>query len=155
VRRQSSQEGFYQQRVKTVSSIESAFDLGTPGGLADTMQSLYNAFSAWAQQSNDGNAQQSVIAAAGDVAVAFRQTAQRIQNASTDAIQQAQTLVSKVNDLSAQIAEINRTLQQSGNSVSDNYELYAKLEDLSAISGFTVSRASDNTVTVLLNGQIP
>src|SRR5262249_25353193 len=95
------------------------------------------------------------IAAADDVAYAFRQTAAQVQTASTDAIEQAQTLVGKINDLGTQIAEINRTLQQSGGDVSDNYELYAKLEDLSAISGITVARASDNTVTVLLNGQVP
>jgi flagellar hook-associated protein 1 FlgK len=155
VRRQASQEGFYGQRVQTMSSIESAFDVGTSGGLTDTMQSLFNAFSAWAQQPNDANTQQQVIAAAGDVAVAFRQTAQQIQNSATDAIQQAQTQVAKINAIGAQIAQINRTLQQSGNAVSDNSDLYSKLEDLSAIASFTVTRSSDNTVTVLLNGQVP
>jgi flagellar hook-associated protein 1 FlgK len=156
VRRQASQEGFYSQQAETLASIEAAFDVGSSGGLSSSIQSLFNAFSAWSQQPNDGNAREQVIAAAGNVAVGFRQAAQQIQDTATQGVEQAQTLVAKINDIGQQLAQINKAMRQSGgDSSSIDAEVYSKLEDLSSITTFTVTRASDNTLTVLLNGQTP
>src|SRR5215467_12136536 len=40
VRRQASQEGYFTQLSQTLSTVQAAFDVGTPGGLSASMQSL-------------------------------------------------------------------------------------------------------------------
>jgi flagellar hook-associated protein 1 FlgK len=157
VRRQTTQQGFFTQTAQTLASVESAFDVGTEGGLAGSLQSLFNSFSAWSQQPNDANSRQSVISAADKLAVSFRQAAGQIQDTAAGAIRQAQTLGAKVNEIGKQLAEINRILRQNGGSASASVdaEVYSKLEELSQITSFTVARASDGTLTVLLSGQVP
>jgi flagellar hook-associated protein 1 FlgK len=155
VRRQASNLGYHAQSVITLSSVEASFDIGDDGGVPASMQKLFDAFGSWSQSPNDGNAREAVLAAAEEVAVAFRQSAAQLQSTVKSALEDAQTLTAKINEIANKVAEINQARRQSPDSISLDSEVYDTLEQLSEISNFTVIRGTDNTLTVLLGGQIP
>ncbi len=152
----NQQVGSATQQSASLQSLQSLFDVSGSSGIPATLSTLYSAFSAWSTNPSSSTAQQQVITAAQGVAQAFNTTSSGITAVRSQAQQQTQSTVTQINQLGAQIASINGEIRDGGqNDAGLQAQLYNNLEQLSNLTAITAQTASDGTVSVLMNGQVP
>lgn len=156
VRRAATSLGQAQQDVASLTSAQSVFDIADDSGLTGALNTLFSNFSAWAQTPTGPTTSQAVIDSAGNVARAFQQTYQALTNVRDDTESQLKTTVSEVNQLTAQLANLNaEAAQSSGPDAGVDAQINSTLEQLSQYAGITAMPQSDGSYNVLLDGQIP
>ncbi len=158
VRRQNTALGSQQQAVAGLSTLEAIFDISGQTGIPHALNGFFQSASAWALNPTDGAARQTVLETAADVARAFRGTAQGLQNLVTDTEDELRNTVNRVNELANQIRAWNAEALKCSSAADDagiSAQLYASLETLSELVGFTATRQDNGTVTILLNGDTP
>lgn len=154
VRRQTQAAGYADQMVSTLTAVDRAMTISDMRGIPGALGSLFQSFSAWAQDPNSEAARTDVLARAIGVAEAFRQTANEIAGVRQQAEVELQNTVDQVNVLAGRIQEYNqlRTQWQRTDAGVDA-NLHASLEELAGLANITVLYQEDATVTVLLGGQ--
>ncbi|MGA2183738.1 MAG: flagellar hook-associated protein FlgK [Bryobacteraceae bacterium] len=156
VRYQNALLGTATQMAANLNSLQQGFNVSGTGGIPGALSNLYSAFSAWSTTPTDTTSQQQVIAAAQQVAQAFSSAASSVMQLGASTDQQLQTTVSQINQLSAQIQQINVQRRNGGaNDAGLDAQLNTALEQLSNLTGVDVHYQSDGTVEVLMGGQTP
>ena len=156
VRQQTTLLGAANQNVSTLTSLQSIFTIAQGAGLPNALSNLYSAFSAWGQSPADGNAQQTVIDDATNVANQFQETASQVATAAQDVETQSSNTVDEINSLTQQLASYNA---QAADGRQDDAGLDAQinstLEQLSQYVDVSTVKQDDGTMAVLINGQTP
>lgn len=156
VREQTVQLGQDNQDVQSLSALQSNFDVTGKSGLAQALNTLFQAFSAWGQTPSDSTSRQAVLDGAGGVAQAFQQSAIGFERLTSDTEQQLGRTVAQVNQLAARLALSNERIQKGGhNDAGMDAQIHADLEELSAYVSIVAMPQDDGTTTVLMNGQTP
>ncbi len=156
VRTETSSLGFAQQSVESLSNLESILDISGDSGLPYALNNLFSAFSGWAQSPGDTIARSNVIDRAQETAVAFRNAASALSNASRQSETQLRSTVDSINQLVAKVAEYNQPPADGvANDAGREAQFYSTLEELSQYADVTVARQSDGTLALLLEGQTP
>ncbi len=152
----NQQVGSATQQATSLQSLDSLFDVSGKSGIPGALNTLYSAFSAWSTTPSSSTAQQQVLNAAQGVAQAFNSAASGVASVRSGTVTQTKSVVSQINQLSSQIAALNTEIR-SGNQQDGGLQaqLYNNLEQLSNSVNITAQTASDGTVTVLMEGQIP
>ena len=154
-----------QQRTSAQSSADTQYSslqqiqnlFASSGG---DIGSLFSAFSqSLAQLSanpSDGSVQQGVLSAGQNVAQAFNSTAQGLTSARSSADQQVTQTVSQINSLTQQISQLNAQISQAGGTTHDGGTLQDQrdqlVQQLSTLTGISVSQSSDGEVITTANG---
>ena len=156
VQQQTTGLGQMQQDVNSLTAMQSLLDVTGSSGIATAFNSLFSAFSAWGQTPESSVAQQNVIAQATVVANAFQQTATGLETVAQDTSQQLQATVDQINRMAGQIASFNQQIMNGDrNDPGLDAQIHSTLEQLSNDANLSVSRQTDGTWSVLMNGQTP
>ena len=158
IRQRVATWGYSQQQTDSLSALQGVFDISGNSGIPNALNNLFQSFTTWSQDVQDGQSRQSVLDRAGGVATAFQQTALSLSSSAHDTEMQLQQTVAKVNDLVGQLQAANKQLAQ-GFELKDNPGLSSQVssleEQLSEYIDFSAQTQSDGTVMILMNGQTP
>lgn len=154
VRDSSSQLGYYQQQVQSLTPLSDQFDLTGDSGIPAALSSLYSAFSSWANSPNDTTIRQNVLSQAGNVASAFQSMAENVAQVAQNDNQNTSSLVDQVNQLAGQIASYNSQISSSGQlDPGTDAAVNSTLEKLSQIASIVTIQQPNGTFNVMLGGQ--
>jgi flagellar hook-associated protein 1 FlgK len=157
VRTQTTLLGAAQQQVSDLTPLQSLFDLSSATGISGSLDAFFNSFSALSVNPNDPVARQNVITQAQTVATSFNQAAIGINTASANVEQESGNAVSTINQISADLANINKQFAASSGASTDaglDAKVNSDLENLSQVANFTVLN-TNGQVNVYLGGQTP
>jgi len=157
VRTQTTLLGAAQQQVSDLTPLQSLFDLSSATGISGSLDSFFNSFSALSVNPNDPVARQNVITQAQAVATSFNQAATGVNTASANVEQESGNAVTTINQISADLANINKQFAASPGASTDaglDAKLNSDLENLSQVANFTVLN-NNGQVNVYLGGQTP
>ncbi|PWU07558.1 MAG: hypothetical protein C5B51_09780, partial [Terriglobia bacterium] len=153
VRRQVQLLGRYEMQAQATSSLSNYFDPTGNSGVPAELNQLFQSFSAWSVTPNDTSARQSVLNAAGALAAGIRSLAGSLSRTGTDLGNQIGTTVQQINQLTAQIGQLNaQKLRSSSPDPNQDANLHAALEQLSQLTDISTVTQADGTVTVVLSG---
>jgi flagellar hook-associated protein 1 FlgK len=156
VRRQESALGDSDQKVDSLTALQSFFDVSGTTGIPDALNNLFQAFSSWGMSPNSAVAQQAVLDGAADVARSFQQTASGLDSLARDTEQQIHDAVDHINSLAQELVGYNEEIRRgNAHDAGLDARVHTALEELSQIAGLTTLRQSDGTLTVLLGGVTP
>ena len=156
VQQQNSSLGSADQLSAALSSLQGIFDLSGESGVSGAMNDLLSSFSALSQNPSDASARQAVILDAENLAAAFQGAASAVTQASGDADQQIDSVVSEINRIGANLQSLNKQRLASPHPDPNlDASIHTALEDLSELVNFTTSFSADGTVNVLIGGQSP
>jgi flagellar hook-associated protein 1 FlgK len=156
--RENQSLGYAAQRVADLELAERHFDLGGSSGIPAALVGFFQSYSQLSIKPNDALSRQMVLEKAGMVAQSFRQTAYGLSGVLNDLDRQARDVVSAINRVVGQLRTINETRRKLGHHSHDagvESQVYAKLEELSALADFQAIQAEDGTFTLFLGGQTP
>lgn len=158
VRTQQWLLGYEEQTAKALTPLESYFTVAADGGIAASLDSLWNSFSQLSMNPNDRVSRQDVINQALQVAQAFQHTATGLSTVANSVDQQTRAAVDAINELAANIAHLNT--QRSANAYMSadagiDATMQAALEELSQYVDFKALQQPDGSVTVYMGGQTP
>ncbi len=156
VRYQTSLLSNFQAQAQSLSAIEPLFDVSGQSGIAATLNSLFQSFSAWSVNPDSAEARQDVLSKAQDLAASFQQAASVLTSATYNLNNKIDSTVGQINSLAAQVLDYNlrRNQGQTADAGLDAH-LHDTLETLSGLAGITARLESDGSVTLLLGGQTP
>jgi flagellar hook-associated protein 1 FlgK len=158
VRTQTTLLGAAQQQVSDLTPLQSLFDLSSTTGISGSLDSFFNSFSALSVTPNDPVARQNVVTQAQTVATSFNQAAIGINTASANVEQESGNAVSTINQISADLANINKQYAASPNGSTDaglDAKVNSDLENLSQVANFSVVTTNNGQLNVYLGGQTP
>jgi len=156
VQQQTTLLGQAQQDVASLTAVQSQFDVTGSSGISAAFNSLFGAFSAWAQTPTSAVTQQNVISQATAVAGAFQQTAAGLETVAQNTNLQLQSTVTSVNQMATQLAAYNQQIMSGDhNDAGLDAQIHSTLDQLSTDGSISATQQSDGTWTVLLNGQTP
>ncbi len=156
VRQQTTLLGSSTQTVESLTSLQSYFDVTGNTGIPSSLNTLFQAFSAWGQTPTDANAKQTVLNDAAGVANAFQDTAAGLAQVTQDTNTQLQQTVNQINQMVGQLAQYNGQIMAGDrNDAGLDAQVHSTLEQLSQYTGITATKQSDGSYTVLLGGQKP
>jgi flagellar hook-associated protein 1 FlgK len=149
-------DGYYDEQYNALGPLQNVFDVSGKTGISNGLGGFFDAVSAWAQSPNDQTARGNVMTAANQVCTDFQQTFAQLSESGSSMVAETQSIVGKINTLTADIAKANQSMLESqGSGNGDDAGLYSDLEQLSALANVSYVSAGDGTFTVLLDGQIP
>ncbi len=158
VRTDAEQLASSQQKASDLSQIAPLFDTTGAAGVPGAISGLFNSFSQLSVNPNDGTSRQAVITAAQQLAQAFNENAIGINTVSSNVEDQTQGAISTVNQIAAQLAQINQQYQGNAQASQDaglEAQLYSSLQNLSQVAHYTLVKVSDGTFDVYIGGQTP
>jgi flagellar hook-associated protein 1 FlgK len=158
VRNQQTLLGSAQQSTADLTQVQPLFDPNSTDGVASSISNFFNSFSALSVNPNDPTAQQAAITAAGQVAQSFNQAANGVAQVSQGVESQSSSAVNQINQLTAQIAGLNKQFQADASATQDpglDSQMHADLENLSTLTNFSMVKSSDGTYNLYLGGQTP
>jgi flagellar hook-associated protein 1 FlgK len=158
VRTQQQALGDAQQRAADLGQIQPLFDLTSKSGLSDALSGLFSSFSQLSVSPNEAVSRQAVINAAGQLASSIRATSSGINQVSTNVGIQTNDVVSQINAIATQIAQINAQFQSSAQAQQDpglDAQLHNNLENLSQLTDFSIIKGSGGAITIAVGGQTP
>jgi flagellar hook-associated protein 1 len=156
VRNQTQQLGSAQQQASDLNQIQPLFDTSGQALVPGALSAFFNSFSQLSVNPNDQPSRQNVITAAQTVAQQFNANALGIQRAQTSVQQEAGETVNTINQLAAQIANINREYQATPDRAQDGglqAQLNSALDQLSQYASYTTIANPDGSYNVLIGGQ--
>ncbi len=157
VRAQTTLLGSAQQQASDLAPLTSLFDLSSTTGISGSLDSFFNSFSALSVTPNDSVARQNVITQAQAVATSFNQAAIGINSVSSNVEQETGNAVASINQIAADIANINQDYAASPGASTDaglDAKLNSDLENLSQVANFSVLNVNGQ-INVYLGGQTP
>lgn len=156
VRRQLAGQGEYDQRVATLTALESEFDISGNKGIPAALNRLYQSFSSWAQNPNGTVARQDVLDGAAEVARSFQDNAAGVQGLMRDTEKQLRQAADRVNELAGQLRGYNLEARQGAKDDPGlDARVHTALEEMSQYVKFDALRETDGSVSVLIDGSVP
>jgi flagellar hook-associated protein 1 FlgK len=154
VRHETSELGRADEYARQMAGVETNFLLDDTTGVANRMNELFSAFNSWSVAPLSLSEKQNVIAAAENVAEAFRTTAQSLQESGRNADAQIQTTLDRISDIAERIRSYNVEVRSNGlTEAGSSANVHADLEELSELVDFQTLWQDDGTVTVLIGRQ--
>jgi flagellar hook-associated protein 1 FlgK len=148
--------GLYTAQLQSTGTVQSLFDVTGSSGVSTAMTNLFTAFSSWSASPNDASTGQSVLAAAANVATSINGLSASLQGTDSRIAQEADSTVSQINTIAAQIRQYNITREKSAtDDPGAQAQLQTNLESLANLVNFTALTQADGTVTVLAGGGTP
>ena len=145
------------EQLDGASGSSSADAVGTTGGLADGLASLFNKFQALSTSPASLSSRNDVLTQAQQLASRLSLADQRLDNLNQQLNESVQSDVSSANQLLSDIAGLNRqivTSEAGGNTANDLRDLrQQKLEALAGLVSFQSADAQDG-VSVSVGGQL-
>jgi flagellar hook-associated protein 1 len=158
VRAEQTANGFDQQKVSDLSTVQNYFSLSTTSGIAPDISALFNSFSQLSVTPNDTVARQTVLNDATTVAQDFNDTANGLLSQASGLNQATSSTITAINQLAGTIATINsenRVDPSGGVDAGLDAQMNSTLEQLSQYVNFSTLQQSDGTVSVYVGGQTP
>ncbi len=158
VQQQVSRQGYADQRANDLAALEPLFDLSSETGIASSLNGLFESFSKLSINPNDTIARQNVIDSARAVGESFSQVSTGLAAASDHAGQQITSTVKSINELTAQIRDLNVSRLRDFRSTGDaglDAQMHTALEQLSEYTDVVALKDPDGAINVYLGGQTP
>ncbi len=156
LQQQTQTLGQYTAQSQATSTIQSFFDSSGNSGVSAALSALFQSFSAWSVTPDDPTAQQSVLAAADNVASSIQGLASSLSQTSQQLGVSIASTATQINTIAAQIQGYNeQRLTETTPDPGEDAQLYSALDNLSQLTNFSAVTQSDGTVTVMLGGGSP
>lgn len=146
--------GYYSFQAGSLAEIDQLLSLQNQNGIPEALGRMFQSFSAWSVNPNSTLARQTVIAAAGNAASAFRQTAASLDQKAQQTQLQARDFVAQINSLASAVSGYNAYVRAHAEpDASADANVHQALDALSELANFTTIAQPDGTISVLLGGQ--
>ncbi len=155
---QTSLQNSYNIQYSTLQQIQTQFSSSSGGDIASALSAFSSSLSRLSANPSNTSAQQGVLSSGQNLASAFNTTAAALRNAQSYADGQVTGVVAQINTLTSQIAQLNGQLSPlpsaslGGGTVEDQRD--ELVQQLSALTGISVSRSSDGE-TITTSSGIP
>jgi len=156
VREQTTASGYQDQLVKSLSGIESRFDISGNSGIPHALNTLFQSFSAWAAAPGNPATRQTVLDRATELAGTFRQAYTTLSSDATKTEQQIRETVDEVNRRVTEVQKYNQiALQGNRNDSGVGSRMHAALDELSQLIDVSAKFETDGSVSINMNGATP
>jgi flagellar hook-associated protein 1 FlgK len=149
---ETSQQSSLNSYVNSMNQVQSLFNETQGSGLQTDLSNFFNSFQSLATDPTSSSLRQAVIVAGQDLAGAFSQTSNNLATIQQGLDQSVVQTVQQVNQLSAQVANLNQQIQQVSNSGENSGSLEDQrdqdLGDLSKLIDTAVIYSNNGTVSV-------
>lgn len=149
---ETSQQSSLNSYVNSMNQVQALFNETQGTGLQTDLNNFFNSFQSLSTDPTNSSLRQSVIIAGQDLAQAFSQTSQNLSTIQQGLDQSVVQTVQQVNQLTAQIANLNQQIEQITNSgenpgglTDERDQALTNLSNLIDISEIT---AGDGSVSV-------
>lgn len=155
IQQQTSEQSSASTASSLLSQIQEVF---TSNGedIATELSSFSASLAQLSANPSVASVQQAVVTSGQDLADSFNTVADALTSAQQDADQQVTSTVAQINSLSSQIAQLNAQLTptvmstQNGGTIEDQRDQL--VQQLSQLTGITVSQSSEGEVITTANG---
>jgi flagellar hook-associated protein 1 len=110
-------------RDDALAQVENLFNDTAGSGLADSLEALFQSFSALATNPNDPTARAATLSRADGFAARLRETSGQLLAQRSDLLSQAQGTAAQVTDLASQIAKLNGRISEAEVAGADGADL--------------------------------
>ncbi len=156
VQQATSRSGYSQTTADRLENVNQLFDITGSTGILAALQQFSSAFSGLTVSPNDSTLRANAVAAAGNVAAAFRKAADTLDTQKTSVDSAIQDTVTQINSLAQQIRQYNVAVRsQTEVNPATDAGLRNALETLSSLTDISVLPNADGTVSVLTGGRQP
>lgn len=160
VRAAASQAGASGAGSAQLSLLDQQFDITGNTGIPAALNGFSSAFADLGVTPNDSAVAANAVAAVESVAAAFRTAAQNVAGIRNNVTKNIDEVVTDINGLAGQIAQLNAQIRNSGGEDSGagaglDATRRTALEQLASDVGLTVTGNEDGTVNVLVGGSTP
>ena len=155
IQQQTSQQSSANTQSSLLSEVENYF-ASNGEDIASTLSAFSSSLQQLSANPGDSSVRQSVLSAAQNLAQSFNTTANGLASVQSQADQQVTQTVSQINTLTQQIAALNAQLtpavmsSQNGGTIEDQRDNL--VQQLSELTGISVSQSSDGEVITTGNG---
>ena len=155
IQQQTSLQSSADTESSSLQSVQTLFS-STGEDLASTLSAFSSSLAQLSSDPSDSATQEDVLTAGQNLAQSFNTTANGLTSAQTAADQQVTTTVAQINSLTQQIAQLNAQLsptvmsEQNGGTIEDQRD--ELVQQLSTLTGISVSQSSDGEVITTGNG---
>jgi flagellar hook-associated protein 1 len=156
IQQQTSQQSSADAQSATLQQIQSYFSSSGGGDVASALSGFSTSLSQLSANPTSSAVRQSVLSAGGNLANAFKSTANGLSSAQADANGQVTQTVAQINTLTKQIAKLNGQLSQlqaagqDGGTIQDQRDQL--VQKLSTLTGISVTQSSDGETITTGNG---
>lgn len=158
VRRQLAPFADSQETIRQLERLEPVFQIGAGSGLAASLDSFFQSFSALSVTPNDASSRQIALERAATLAGSFNGVAQQLSVSGAQAETDLRDNVTRLNSLVHEVAGINHELRLDYRAQHDaglTARLNNLIEEISTITQATVLRAEDGSISLYAGGQLP
>jgi flagellar hook-associated protein 1 FlgK len=160
VRAAGSQASASDAEASQLGLLDQQFDITGNTGIPAALNEFSSAFADLSVTPNDGAVTANAAAAVENVAAAFRTAAQNVAGIRNNVTKNIDEVVTDINGLAGQIAQLNAQIRNSGGEDSGagaglDASRRTALEKLSSDVGLTVTGNADGTVNVLVGASTP
>lgn len=154
--------GEYDTKKSNLDLVETIFNANTDSGINKVMDNFFNKLSSLTFESGENVYRTNVVKYAENIIKSVNTYANELLNQQRDLNEDLETIITKVNTLGKQIADLNRQIfvsESDGSSANDLRDQRALLvDDLSQyvnveVSERTMDNPNDKRFSVLINGQ--
>jgi flagellar hook-associated protein 1 FlgK len=149
---ETSQQSSLNSYVNSMNQVQALFNETQGTGLQTDLSNFFNSFQSLATDPTSSSLRQAVIVAGQDLAGAFSETSNNLATIQQGLDQSVVQTVQQVNQLSAQVANLNQQIQQVSNSGENPGSLEDQrdqdLSNLSNLIDTAVIYANNGTVSV-------
>ncbi len=155
VQQETQQQSANQEIVNAMQPVQTLFATGN-GGVADAMSAFFNNLQQLSTSPTDPTLRATVLTDANNLASAFQSTATQLTGTQQNLDLGVTQSVSQINQLTAQLAQVNAQLTSargsglSGNDLADQQQNL--MSQLSGLIGFSVTRSSEGLTLTTANG---
>jgi len=149
---ETTQQSSLNSYVDSMNQVQALFNETQGTGLQTYLSNFFNSFQSLATDPTNSSLRQGVIVAGQDLAGAFSQTSQNLATIQQGLDQSVVQTVQQVNQLSAQVANLNQQIQEVSNSGDNPGSLEDQrdeaLNNLSGLIDTAVVYSNNGTVSV-------
>ncbi|MEZ4569694.1 MAG: flagellar hook-associated protein FlgK [Thermomicrobiales bacterium] len=157
VRTASGELGNHETAVRYYNRIESLINEPSPNEFAGQLDRFWNAWSDLSLDPSDLSARTVVLEEGARIADSMNRTMTQLSELRTDAATEIDFVVSDVNDMAQEIADLNRDIRklvgigQTPNDLMDRRDMM--IDDLARMTGASATYQADGTVDIMLDGR--
>jgi flagellar hook-associated protein 1 FlgK len=152
IQQETQQQSGLNSYLESMNQVQAVFNEIQGGGLQSVLTSFFNSFQSLAADPTNSFLRQGVITAGQNLANVFKQTRQKLATIQQGLDKSVVQTVTQVNQLSSQIANLNKQIQAVSSSGQDAGPLLNQrdqpLQNLSHLVDTAVICAGDGTVSV-------
>lgn len=156
--RQQGLSGKATQKADDLSRTEGLLPVGDGAGIPAALSNFFQSFSTLAVAPNNTVSRQAALDRANDAAATFRDTAESLSQASSDASRQIGDVIDRINHLGEEVRKINEERRWNAGTTNDaglDARMHATIEDLAELVDVTALGQSDGSIMLLVGGQAP